>query len=44
MQRDKLSDQDFWLKIASLSPNDTASQIDVYNTFYWLNDGKYKKK
>ena len=30
----------FWSKLTSLTPDDEESQINVYQTFYWLNEGK----
>jgi hypothetical protein len=30
----------FWSKLTSLTPADEESQINVYQTFYWLNEGK----
>ena len=43
MERYKLQEVDFWIKVAQLTAEDTAGQIDVYQTFYWLNDGNFIK-
>jgi hypothetical protein len=37
----KISRQDFWNKVETLRADDTDSLKDVYDTFYWLNDGKW---
>jgi len=39
MERTKLNDPLFWNRVTTLSATDTPSQIDIYQTFYWLNDG-----
>jgi hypothetical protein len=38
----RLSDPKFWSKVESLSPTDITGQTDVYDTFYWLNDGSFR--
>ena len=40
MERQKLADADFWRRVRDLVPSDEAAQIAVFQTFYWLNDGK----
>ena len=41
LEMNKLYDSNFWAEVNSLENNEEA-QIDVYETFYWLNDGKNK--
>jgi hypothetical protein len=40
IERKKLDDVNFWNKIRNLNENNTGEQIEVFQTFYWLNDGK----
>lgn len=41
IEKAKLEDSNFWFRINSLDENDLESQKDIYQTFYWLNSGKY---
>jgi hypothetical protein len=36
----KLKDETFWRRVSQLSSDDFDEQKDIYETFYWLNDGK----
>jgi hypothetical protein len=38
LEKDKLSDPMFWSKVGNLNGN-IESQKEVYQTFYWLNEG-----
>lgn len=35
----KLSTNAFWNRLINLKTNDTHGQIDVFETFYWVNRG-----
>jgi hypothetical protein len=37
----KISKADFWNQVSQLNQNNIAQQQDVYQTFYWLNDGMF---
>ena len=40
IEKNKLSDPSFWSNVNSLNRiNDLNIQIDVFQVFYWLNDG-----
>ena len=42
IERNKLSDPAFWSNVNSLSKvNDLNTEIDVFQVFYWLNDGNF---
>ena len=43
-KRNQLDDPQFWARVVGLKGSDTAAQTDVFETFYWLNDGYLKKK
>ena len=36
---EKVNDTSFWEKVKSLNLNDTNAQVEIYDTFYWLNSG-----
>ena len=38
---DIISNQEFWDKIEYLNSTDTEGQVMIYETFYWLNSGKF---
>ena len=35
---------EFWHKVANLNDSDITTQKSIYQTFYWLNDGKKFEK
>jgi hypothetical protein len=39
LHRAQISSAEFWKQISKLSPNDFEAQKEIYETFYWLNDG-----
>ena len=40
LQINKIETPSFWVKVANVNASDIGTQIDLYKTFYWLNDGK----
>ena len=40
INKNKISRQDFWIKLVNLNPNDIETLKEIYETFYWLNSGK----
>lgn len=36
----QINSDSFWNQVNTLSPNDLSTQIQVFQTFYWLNSGK----
>lgn len=44
IQRNKLTDPEFWVQVNALQKaNDLNSESDLFQTFYWLNNGKNLK-
>lgn len=41
IQKSQLENPSFWSKLANISINDINTQKEIYETFYWLNDGNY---
>jgi hypothetical protein len=39
----KLNSEAFWREIVSVNETELDKQIDIYQTFYWLNNGRKRK-
>ena len=41
LQLGKISEPKFWAQVSNLTATDIKGQIEVYESFYWLNAGKF---
>ena len=39
-EKSKLDDPEFWSKVRNLASDDIEKQTEIYETFYWLNNGQ----
>lgn len=42
IEKSKLENAQFWFKLNNLDENDTEAQKEIFQTFYWLNEGMFK--
>jgi hypothetical protein len=38
-KRALIDTKEFWNKVENINPNDFNTQIEIFKTFYWLNNG-----
>ncbi len=41
MHRNKIETVSFWNKVGNLNETDILTQKEIFETFYWLNDGNF---